>query len=66
MIEITNKEVVHKRRSGTTFICNLPDWWDSRGRLAVTSGFIVIAHPEHQPMRYSEDGWVTLEIVQCQ
>lgn len=58
---IANNDVV--RRSGSTFVCKLPDWYDDRGKFTLFQGCIIIAHPEHPPMHFVNGSWVELEVA---
>lgn len=62
MIGQINNELYSTRRGGATLLCTLPDWWDKRGSWSLTNnGCIVIAHPDHKPMRWDNTSWVELE-----
>ena len=43
-----------KKRSGTSFVCDLPSWADKRTRTLSYKGEIYLVHPDHPPHKYDE------------
>jgi hypothetical protein len=41
-------------RSGSEYICDLPDWCDGRENLCSFKGQMYLSHPEHPPHVFDE------------